>query len=144
MFTVFTEFSLPETQHCTDTLLLLVLGQCSANRYSSVTLNAVPELEVRWHKALACSWSMKSLFPVPDNIILFFLFPKHCNMMKLFFMQRLLIYFSLFLLKLISFNIRTELEITQFLNVAIVIENELKLYVGLQAAGKYAAKFLQT
>lgn len=44
---------------------------------------------------------------------------------------------------LISFNIRTELEIIQFLNVAIVIENELKLYVGLQAAVRSATSFFR-
>lgn len=49
--------------------------------------------------------------------------------MKLFLKQKLLIYFSpvLLKLKLISLNIRTELEMTQFLNVAIEIENTLKL-----------------
>lgn len=44
---------------------------------------------------------------------------------------------------LISFNVRTELEIIQFLNVAIVIGNELKVSVGPQAAVKRAAKLLQ-
>lgn len=51
--------------------------------------------------------------------------------------------FSIPIRMLISFNIRTVLEITQSLNVAVVIENELKVSVGLQAAGKSAAKFLQ-
>ena len=51
--------------------------------------------------------------------------------------------FSIPIRTLISFSIRTELEMTQFLNIAIVIENALKVSVGLQAAGRSAAKFLQ-
>lgn len=51
--------------------------------------------------------------------------------------------FSISIKMQISFNIRTELEITQFLYIAIVRENELKVYLGPQASGKSAVRFLQ-
>lgn len=43
----------------------------------------------------------------------------------------------------IGFNRRTELEIIQFLNIALVLGNALKVSVGPQAAVTMAAKLLQ-
>lgn len=85
----------------------------------------------------------ESFFPVPDNMIPFSMISQHFNLMASFCRWKdPNLCFSVPIRTLISFNVRTELEVTQFLNVAIVIENELKVSVGLQAA-KLAAKFLR-